>query len=382
MDICVLNQFFYPYYGGTEKVLLEIYSRLSKKHNITVLTSAIPGTEPNESVRGINIVRLKSRKINVPFAPLPLVAMDELNKKIIELDADAYHINNRYQYFGGTINAIKSQNKKLVLTIHNSLPKGIDFITDFGGLAYDVFWGRKVMKAADAISGVSENAVKVTVPKSMMDKARVIYNGVDYAAFRFREKSSKEVRSVIESLNFDPGPILLSNGRLTKQKGHEYIIKALGELAKEGMQINFIVIGKGPLKDRMLELSRRFGILDRVRIVEGISEGELPFYYNAADAFVFPSLYEPAGMALMEAMASCTPVITTGVGGIPEVVKDYGEYIIPKSSGDLKRAILKVLSSISEYRERASTCRETTIIKEHDWDKIANEYGSLFESLG
>ena len=42
MDICILNPYFYPYKGGTEKVLLEVYSRLAKKHNITVLTSTVP----------------------------------------------------------------------------------------------------------------------------------------------------------------------------------------------------------------------------------------------------------------------------------------------------------------------------------------------------
>ena len=55
MEICVLNPYFYPYFGGTEKVLLEIYKRLSKKNNITVITSSV-GSEPGETTfEGIKI---------------------------------------------------------------------------------------------------------------------------------------------------------------------------------------------------------------------------------------------------------------------------------------------------------------------------------------
>ena len=53
MEICVLNPYFYPYKGGTEKVLLEVYGRLAKRHNITVLTSTVPGRneERREEIR-------------------------------------------------------------------------------------------------------------------------------------------------------------------------------------------------------------------------------------------------------------------------------------------------------------------------------------------
>ena len=63
MDICVLNPYFYPQQGGTERVLLEVYKRLSKKHNITVLTSALKSGDGErvDYLFGMKVVRLATK---------------------------------------------------------------------------------------------------------------------------------------------------------------------------------------------------------------------------------------------------------------------------------------------------------------------------------
>ena len=141
MDICVLNPYFYPYKGGTEKVLLEVYRRLAKRHNITVLTSTVPGRNErrSEEIHGIKVIRLKTRQYALPGLPLPFESFEGLNSAIVRAGADLYHINNRYQYFYLNIMSLKSVGK-LCLTIHNSLPLNIDRPTDFFGRAYDVVW--------------------------------------------------------------------------------------------------------------------------------------------------------------------------------------------------------------------------------------------------
>ena len=186
LDICVLNPFFYPYKGGTEKVLLEVYGRLSKRHNITVITSTATknGKATVEEIAGIKVVRLKSVSTRLPTLPMPFLLFDGLKKAIAKADADIYHINNRYQYFGDTVRAIDNMDRKMALTIHNALPKNINFTTDELGRFYDWFWGRKLMGMSDVITAVSTNTAKTTIPRRYLKKTHIIFNGVDFRRFR------------------------------------------------------------------------------------------------------------------------------------------------------------------------------------------------------
>src|SRR5208283_4310323 len=86
LDICVLNPFFYPYKGGTEKVIFEVYSRLAKKHNITVITSApFNRNRPSkEEISGIQVVRLRTVHARLPVFPLPFLFFDGLKKALVK----------------------------------------------------------------------------------------------------------------------------------------------------------------------------------------------------------------------------------------------------------------------------------------------------------
>jgi len=378
MDICVLNPYFYPYNGGTEKVLLEVYKRLAKNHNITVITSSVGSSVGKEEFNGINIVRLKSKQIALPHLPLPLLKMCDLSKELKSAGADIYHINNRYQYFRGTINAIKKTGGKLAVTIHNSLPIGIDTITDYGGLLYDVFWGRRIMKNADVITAVSKNALDVTVPKKFSDKSFVIPNGIDYSLFKPINEKEK-IEGLKKEFGFKDGVNIITNGRLTKQKGHIYLLKAISELNLNG-NYNLTIIGKGPMEIYTKNMAMKLGIDDKIRIINGIEEEKLPYYYSCSDVFVFPSLYEPAGVALLEALACGIPTIATKIGGIPEVLDGYGEYIKIKDSKVIADAVKKVSSDFEHYKGLSLACRKNIIEKEHDWDIIAKRYEEVFEN--
>ena len=201
MDICVLNQFFYPYKGGTEKVLFERYRRMAKRHNITVITSAPHGSKSFvEEIEGITVMRLKSAYINMPILPLPFVSMRGLNSTIKKVQCDLYHINNRYQYFGDSVAAIRKAGGKMALTLHNTLPIGIGPAIDSLGLAYDIMWGRVLMHECDLITGISKNTIDTTVLKRDIHKTHLVYNGVDHKIFRPIGRSAKGVKDVAAGL--------------------------------------------------------------------------------------------------------------------------------------------------------------------------------------
>ena len=381
MDICVLNPFFYPYKGGTEKMLLEVYRRLAKRNNITVITSSRPGKGSMvEEIEGIKVIRLKSNYIDMPVAPLPFVAMNELSETIKKVDCDLYHINNRYHYFYDSVSAIRKVKGKIALTIHNALPVGIDPVVDSLGLAYDMVWGRILMHEADLITGVSKSAVETTVPKKELRKAHVVYNGVDYRLFRPIGRNDEGVRGLVRKFgeNFESNEAnILTNGRLVEQKGQVYLIRAVAELNNEGHRLGLTVIGRGPMEKELTQEAQELGLKGRFSIRNGIEENQLPYYYNACEVFAIPSLYEPAALVILEAMSCCIPSIASRVGGLPEMMNRYGLYVNPKSVKEIKDRICYELENRKKMESLAKKGREF-IMSTHDWDDIAKKYEKLF----
>ena len=378
MEICVLNPFFYPYMGGTEKVLLEIYSRLARRHNITVISASLTrgGKASVDEVKGIRVVRLATRYYSFPGLPMPFMRMLGVSKAVADEHAQIYHINNRYVYFWNAVRSARDAGGKLAMTIHNSLPKGIGPVTDAGGLAYDLAWGRRLMNEVDVITAVSKNALDTTVPARLRHKSHVIFNGVDHRLFR--KISDAKARNLHNKLG--GGLVLLNNGRLTWQKGQIFFLDAVARLAKEGVDANSVIIGTGPLRDRLERFARLSGISKRFEVVSGIEEKMMPYYYSAADLFVMPSLYEPAGLALLEALACETPALATNIGGMPEMMGPEGHYIRPKSSDDIYNGIRKFMAERGQFAKAAKGIR-ARVVKRNDWDKIAKSYETLFESI-
>jgi glycosyltransferase involved in cell wall biosynthesis len=375
MDICILNPYFYPYKGGTEKVLLEVYRRLTKRHNITVLTSTVPGRNEDrtEEIHGIKVVRLKTYQYPLPGLPLPFESFKRLNPAIKRAGAELYHINNRYQYFPLNIRSIKSIGK-LCLTIHNSLPMGIDRPTDTGGLLYDVAWGRRIMHEADLITAVSNNALDVTVPKRDRHKAHVVYNGVDPKNFRRHPKRSPKVSEILDELEFK-GTTMLCNGRFVPQKGQLYLMDALSMISEHGDMPNLLLIGKGPLENQLRHTAESLGI--NLQIRSDLSDDKLPYYYSACDISAAPSLYEPASLSALESMACELPLIASKVGGLPEMLGDCGLYTKPRDARSIAKAAAMIIADPKKARQMGKQGRRR-VIERHSWDRIAKQYEELF----
>ncbi|MGC8478891.1 MAG: glycosyltransferase family 4 protein [Candidatus Micrarchaeia archaeon] len=382
MKICVLNPFYYPYLGGTEKVLFELYSRIARRNEVCVVSATLRENphEGEEEINGVRVIRLKTRYIDLPGLPMAMPIIYGVPKVIVEESADIYHINNRYLYYHDTLSAITKSKGKLAITLHNALPRGINAFTDFGGLAYDLFWGRNIMNRSDTIIGITQNVVDTTVPKNLLWKTSVVFNGIDYNRFKERKKGkgSEKISTIKEE--FENKRIVLNVARLTWQKGQRYLIKAFAELAREHSDLFLIIIGRGPLQPFLYKEAKRYGVEKHFRILSNISEEMLPYYYNAASVFALPSLYEPASVALLEALASKVPAVASRIGGIPEMMKDAGRYCKPNDSEDLAKKMESALEEKS-LSLRLSEKGRRLMKKEHDWNKIANKYEALFKNI-
>jgi len=138
---------------------------------------------------------------------------------------------------------------------------------------------------------------------------------------------------------------ILSVSRIVPWKGHEIAIKAVAILSKKERNIQFNIIGTGDAKyvAKLKGLCLKLGIEKNVAFLGKIGHENLPSYYARADIFVQPSLYEPFGITVIEAMACNLPIAASSVGGLKELVISgkNGFLAKPSSPTELASAILK-----------------------------------------
>ena len=136
------------------------------------------------------------------------------------------------------------------------------------------------------------------------EKSCVIYNGLDLEAIR--ENAAKQPAELQCAKD---ETLLLSVGRLAKQKGQWHLIRAVKTLRDQGLPIKLVILGEGELRCKLEELIKEGGLNNNV-LLQGFVEN--PYQYmKRADAVVFPSLYEGFSNAIAEALACGAPVIST-----------------------------------------------------------------------
>lgn len=383
----MLNPFYHPFSGGTEKHLLEVCTRLAKKHDVTVLTSMLEGTKRKEVLDGVKIVRIPSAVLtSLPHPlppPVPLMLFPwpsfvwELKK------AELVHIHNRFVYGLNDVFAIKKVFKKpLALTLHNARPQGIDLPTDLVGGVYDDAVGQTIMRNCDLIAGVSRNTIETTVPNELWDSAQVIYNGVDTKMFTPNTHADR-AEALRKELGLEGKKIVLTVCRLVEQKGLDYLIDAIPFVLREEKNAHFVILGHGPRLKHLQEKARKKGLDDKISfLTERFSESDLAALYEACDCFCLPSLWEPFGIVFVEALSSGKPVVGTDVGGIPEIIENgKSGFLVPtRNSTILAEKISILLSNPAKARKMGEAGRKTAL-KKFTWDETAKGYEKLYSRL-
>jgi glycosyltransferase involved in cell wall biosynthesis len=201
----------------------------------------------------------------------------------------------------------------------------------------------------------------------------VLPNGVDTDLFRPMEPDGE----LQEKLGLKGTEnVIMSACRLVGWKGIQYAIKAVARLIGEGYCIKYVIIGGGEYRQDLEKLARTLGVENRILFQGGIKNSELPHYYSMAKVAVFPSIgVETFGISIAEAMSCGVPVISTRVGGIPEVVAEgTGLLVPPRDEVSLSEA-LKTLISDNALRERMSAGGRRRIVENFSWDVIVERFG-------
>jgi glycosyltransferase involved in cell wall biosynthesis len=210
-------------------------------------------------------------------------------------------------------------------------------------------------------------------------KIQVIHNGVDIKKF----KPAFDKRKVKVAMELNPDDLaIVSVGRLYARKGLFTLIESMPDVIKKFPKAKFIVSGKGQ-SDEMHKLNahaERLGVRGNIIFKGYTPDRELPKLYQAADVFAFSTFYEHHPFAVLEALATGLPVVTTTVGGIPETIVNgkNGLLVKPFNSRQFSKAILYLLEHREEAAEMGVKARRT-VETQLDWRIVVKEAMKVYD---
>jgi glycosyltransferase involved in cell wall biosynthesis len=193
---------------------------------------------------------------------------------------------------------------------------------------------RLLLQEADHVFAMSADLAELVERLAPVVPAESMTNAVDVSVFS----------RCSPCLQPAPGPRLVVPSRLQPVKGVEYFVRAMPEVAAALPGVEAVLVGDGPERKPLEELSARLGVAERIRFLGARPNAEMPAILSSATAAVIPSLMEATSIAALEAMACELPVAASRVGGLPEIVDEsVGTLFGPGDPADLARRLVALL---------------------------------------
>jgi len=239
---------------------------------------------------------------------------------------------------------------------------------------------KRSCQAADLVVAISKSTKNdllefFHIPEK---KIRVAYQSCD--PIFFSKSGSKALQKTRQKYGL-PREFILYVGSLAPRKNIHNLIHALGSMGKENAPC-LVLAGQGK-KDyirQAMHIARQNKVEDNIRHLSGIPSSDLPCLYQAAQLFIYPSVYEGFGIPVLEALASGTPVITSDNSCLREAGGPGSQYMDPSSPEDMARSIKKILEDRELSREMVREGEKYA--RNFTPQKTAEEMMRIYRELG
>jgi glycosyltransferase involved in cell wall biosynthesis len=332
--------------GGAQKHLLSLANALDReKYQLSVLCGG-----GGEILKKIN--RPGTKKIHLPILVREIAlfkdikALFQLIKLFKKEKFDIIHAHSTKAGFLVRLAAKITGVKIIIYTAHgfvfqeplNILKKLLYFMIEKTAAIF-----------TNMIITVSHNDAGIARKLCSPNKILTIHNGISLNEYRNEQKDPK----ITESLGLEPENTIIGTvANYYPTKGLKYLFKALAKLPA-GTAYQLLLVGDGPLKKKLTTLAKELNISSKI-IFAGRRK-DVPQLLKQMDIFVLSSLKEGFPYVILEALAAGLPVVSTKVGGIPEILTpQVSELAPPKDPAKLAEALLNMLNN-KEKQKTAET---------------------------
>lgn len=244
-------------------------------------------------------------------------------------------------------------------------------------IAYEMVFGSAV-KRARALIAVSSatlhdmQQLPITLPKNVS----VIPEGIDPEFYSPVTPLQKQKLQLLLGSN---KPYLLYVGVWMSHKNLVRLLDAFRIVRTRYPDFQLVITGKPvPGYSNLIQYVRECQLESHVLFPGFVPQPLLPALYAQAEALVFPSLYEGFGLPPLEALASGTPVVSSNVSSMPDLLLDAAQYVNPESAEDIARGILAVISD--PVYAGALVSRGLSVCRAYSWDTAAFEHIRAYET--
>jgi glycosyltransferase involved in cell wall biosynthesis len=208
-------------------------------------------------------------------------------------------------------------------------------------------------------------------------KIKVIYEA---AAPHFKPMTDPAFLSMVRQKYHLPDKFILHVATIEPRKNLSRLLDVFQSLLADWPDLKLVLVGKkGWLYESFFQKLQALGLQACVIFPGYVDEADLPAFYQLAEVFVFPSLYEGFGLGPLEAMACGTPVVSSNSSSLPEVVADAGLLFDPTDTTALAAAIRRVLTD-AELRANLKE-RGLRQAQKFSWEKAVSELRHVYHAL-
>jgi glycosyltransferase involved in cell wall biosynthesis len=296
-----------------------------------------------------------------PFIPY-------MTKVLRQIDPDLIHAHSHL--FLTTYQAVRSaskQKKPLVVTVHGLIAKR-QSILNLAQKVYLYTLASNIFKKATIVICLTRSdALEVMKLGCPREKIRILPNPVDTELF-------------VPKSDMEESNLIVWIGRFVPEKGVHVLINAAKKVVNQRNDVKFLLVGDGPLKQKMIFLVKTLKLEKYVAFRGSVPHEEVPKFLQKSTLVVIPSLREGMPFILLEAMACGKPVVGSNIPGIKDVITHLknGLSVPPGDSEALANAIMFLLEN-EDIRKNLGRNARQLMVEKYNWDKYLKKIQYIYK---
>ena len=378
MHIAQFTNTYHPVISGVVRSVSEFRWALSEHgHNVFIFAQQEHSYKDREPF----IFRYPALDLGLPGDfPATFPFSPFIDTLFPSLKVDVIHSHHPFLLGQAAVDKAKDFGLPLVFTFHTRyreyshyFPISQETVQEFVKGAIDN-WLRNYIRQCQHIVVPSESIRRILADEyGVISQTTVIPTGLNLE--NYRRANGAGIR---KKLGWQDDTVLISVGRLAKEKNWETMLSAAKIVLEQRTGIKLVIIGDGPYREKLEKITEKAGIARNVEFVGKVPFEQVPDYLKAADLFCFASVTETQGLVTMEALAAGLPVVAVNATGTRDVLEDNVQGFLTENSPEaLANGVLRILDDKSLYRRFQKEARVK--VQEFDINQLAEKLVAVYE---
>jgi len=364
MNIVYASDQYWPRISGMAVSVDAFKNQLEKMgHKVYIFAPAYPGSKEIDAVM-MNQRVFRFRSYGIFFSPEDRLVYPFERQKIYNIlnyiKPDIIHTHTEFSVCKIVADYAIENKKPLIMTAHTNWEKLVSlyvpFFPDWYSARYTKMRLQKMYNKADHVVVPTSLMKDLLVKYEVSKPIDIIPTGIDQNDFTGVDKKKDKKNSIWYEVypELKGRKILLSAGRIGKEKNLPFLIDVLERLVKEFPDIVLVFVGDGPFRESLEKIVKARGLCDYVIFTGFVVRAHMKDFFSIADVFVFASKVESQGLVTIESMICRTPVVAIGEMGTSEIMNgDNGGFMVKNDVEEFTDKVRILISDKKLYNKKS-----------------------------